>query len=653
MALIYPNLDNIKRLKVRPTEGEWVLVNFLNENLDNTYEIFFNPYLDGDRPDIIVLKKGVAAFIIEVKDWDLNKYSITGHNEWLVYNGRDFTKIFSPHAQVFKYKKNLYDLHLPIIGMGKLKNANFFNLVHCFIYFHGSKQLDVNQKYTWSEEKNREEVNKTNTAFKNKEIEFFKYEKKLDYLKIKKTNLSRDKSMSAGSDSLHLLLKKIEKKSSHNLFTEEVYKDFKRRLSPPEHTLKQGIPVNLDKEQIILSVSKAGKEKVRGVAGCGKTTVLASRAINAHERHNGSILILTYNITLKNYIRDKISDLKGKRDLRAFEISNYHQFFNSQINNLELPFDDLIKKHGVNNLYSTDVFKDYINIKYGTILIDEVQDYSPEWVKIIRDNFLNEDGEMILFGDKSQNIYQIKEGRASVIAQGFGSWKILNNSYRTVSASSLDKLFKDFQNSFLIIESSDLGEEPIDKSQIGMEFLGTESCFFKYEKIQSVAWFEDVFNSVKSYMSSHDLHPNDVVILSSKINPIRKLNEFWVEKEKTHCMFETYEELSFILGKDKRELMGMNDAVLNNLIEENKEEVKRVRRVKKNHFHANSGLIKISTIHSYKGLESKTVFYILHEDDEPEMVYTSITRSKENLVIFDIGENNKYSEFFEKEMHEI
>jgi superfamily I DNA/RNA helicase len=47
----------------------------------------------------------------------------------------------------------------------------------------------------------------------------------------------------------------------------------------------------------------------------------------------------------------------------------------------------------------------------------------------------------------------------------------------------------------------------------------------------------------------------------------------------------------------------------------------------------NSGLIKISTIHSFKGLEAQTVFCILTPEDEAEMVYTGITRAQRNLVV--------------------
>ncbi|MCV5804659.1 nuclease, partial [Escherichia coli] len=72
---------------------------------------------------------------------------------------------------------------------------------------------------------------------------------------------------------------------SQVLFDDRVYDDLKRRLMPCEHVLKQGKAVSLDDKQAKLAVSCVGKEKIKGVAGCGKTTIIAQRAVNAHERH--------------------------------------------------------------------------------------------------------------------------------------------------------------------------------------------------------------------------------------------------------------------------------------------------------------------------------------------------------------------------------
>ncbi|WP_323125965.1 UvrD-helicase domain-containing protein [Acinetobacter haemolyticus] len=46
--------------------------------------------------------------------------------------------------------------------------------------------------------------------------------------------------------------------------------------------------------------------KIRGVAGSGKTTLLAEKVAQSFKRHNSTVLVLTYNLALKNLIRDKI-----------------------------------------------------------------------------------------------------------------------------------------------------------------------------------------------------------------------------------------------------------------------------------------------------------------------------------------------------------
>jgi hypothetical protein len=643
MAVIYPELDNIQRLKVTPQDGEWELVKYLKDHLDDSYEVFFNPYLDGDRPDFIILKEYCSAFIIEVKDWDLRSYKVTQNNKWEVFDGSISSSKASPHSQVFRYKKNLYDLHLPVVGLARLTNPNFYKLVHCFVYFHNSDKNAIESLYYPAEEGQREEQSRLNQAVKENKMPFESYAKASEYLDRKKRNLQRDRSMSFGSDWLGHLVKKIKQNSKHVLFDEEVYRDFKRRLSPPSHTLNQGVPIKFDNKQLSLTKSENVTQKIKGVAGCGKTSILCQRAINATQRYNSTVLILTFNITLKNYIRDKISDIQGNRDFSSFEITNYHQFYNSQVNNSELDFGELIEKHGIENIYDIDVFQGMEVTKYETILVDEIQDYQSEWVKIIRDNFLQEEGEMVLFGDWSQDIYQRDAARSPVIAQGFGRWFTLTRSYRTDLDSPLNQLFKDFQLQFLVERHSDTEIIDVRTTQMSMGF-----SLLKYEEVPVIKWKEAVSDSVQSYIRSYDLHPNDVIILSSNISYLRQIKELWIEKEKTHCMFETYEELSVCVKKSIDELKKLDENKIHILVKHNKDDIERVRRAKKNHFYANSGLVKFSTIHSYKGLESKTVFYVMSEKDDPELVYTSITRSSENLVVFDIGSNNACSVFMKK-----
>ncbi|GGB67613.1 UvrD-helicase domain-containing protein [Shewanella inventionis] len=653
MAKFYPSIENITRLKVKPTEGELHLIHYFNEHLDDTFEVFFNPFLDGDRPDFIILREGVAIYVIEVKDYNLDNYSVNSYNKWLVKTPRGSSQISSPQSQAFNYKRNLYQLHLPVLGLSWLENRYFFNLVHPYVYLHCTHKSQLDSFYFDAENELKLESNKLNSKYQTKQLPFAQYDREREVISRRTRNLSRDKSMVCSKDQLEAFIKKIKQTKSHVLFDERVYDDLKRRLMPSEHTKKQGKSIPLDDKQNKLAESSIGTEKIKGVAGCGKTTIIAQRAVNAYKRHQSLVLIVTFNITLKNLIKDRISDILGYRDEQNFAVTNYHQFFNSQLNESGQDISELIERYGLQTLYKTDVFQ-YLSLKrFETILVDEVQDFESEWVKILRDNFLSEQGEMVLFGDESQNIYERENERAAVIAQGFGRWKKLKRSYRTSLESPLNQVFKDYQSDYLIDKYTDSELLDTIPVQQGLTFE-----VLNYHPVYD-DWENQSFELIQKTIRSHNFNPNDVVVLSSNIYLVRKVAEQFNRVEKTHCMFETYSELQELIYKYDQNmsvdiLKQMSEDDLQSNINKHKElktDIEKARRTKKNHFYANSGLIKLSTVHSYKGLESKTVFYLMDGKDTPEIVYTSITRSVENLIVLDVSKDCQFSDFFENSLN--
>lgn len=56
MAIFYPSLADIRNLKRQPEPGEGHILSVLDK-LHDSYEVYFQPFLNGDRPDIVVLKK--------------------------------------------------------------------------------------------------------------------------------------------------------------------------------------------------------------------------------------------------------------------------------------------------------------------------------------------------------------------------------------------------------------------------------------------------------------------------------------------------------------------------------------------------------------------------------------------------------------------
>ncbi|WP_422188961.1 UvrD-helicase domain-containing protein [Aquabacterium sp.] len=634
MAKIFPDLENIDRLTVPPTDGERHLLMVLSSTLDEKYEVYFNPYLDGDRPDVIVIKPGCGALIIEVKDWNLAHYEVDINNRWHY----ESSVIRSPQQQAFRYKENLYNLHLPVLGLQHLANPNFYNLISVGVYFHCASREQLKTLYSSALDEVRERTLLLNGN--RQKIDQIEYNKQMDWCDRARFKLERDLGLSWGFDNVAKKVRLLDKLGKHPLFTPEIYEDFTRRLRPPAHTQQQGIAVAFDAKQQGLIVSKPGFAKVKGVAGCGKTTILAQRAINAHARHRGQVLILTFNITLRHHIRDTISRLRGGSDKDFYEIIHYHAFISTQLNNYGIELKSKIEELPPARRSSLDtifgmksLFEGVETERYQTILIDEVQDYEPEWIKLVRDCFLAENGEMILFGDQSQNIYdRPSDGRESPIVLGFGSWVRLTKSYRSAADAALLDLFRNFQMQHLIRKYADSEIFDVKATQTSMRY-----DLLHYETYGRIYDATFIFEKIRGYIREYQLHPNDIALVSSKVEWLMPLNEAFSRSEKTKVMFEDAAEINALAAR-----MSTDSPQL-------KEEIDKIRRRKKCFFMQNSGLIKLSTIHSFKGLEAQTVFCILAPEDEAEMVYTGITRAQKNLVIFDSSEST-FRPFFQTHM---
>lgn len=130
MAQFIPSLEIISKFRVQPTEGECSLLRFLERSLDDTFEVYFNPLLNGDRPDVVIMRRGGGVLIIEVKDWDLAAYELDEKKHWhLKYPQNDkeaHAYIKSPIDQVLKYKENLYNLHVEKLLETNIKNPKLW-----------------------------------------------------------------------------------------------------------------------------------------------------------------------------------------------------------------------------------------------------------------------------------------------------------------------------------------------------------------------------------------------------------------------------------------------------------------------------------------------------------------------------------------------
>jgi hypothetical protein len=695
MAIVFPAIENIMNFPVKPEEGELHLLKYLQDHLDDSFEIFFNPFLNGDRPDIIVLRKNYGVLIIEVKDWVFEHYFLDAKRKWKLNQNNAYIK--SPIDQVLRYKENLYNLHIENLLEKRIKNFKFWNIVHCAIYFHKESEDAIHDFLI-----NPYEHDEKYQTFLSNNIEF-----------IGRNNLNEN--------DFNTILKKkyLIAKRENYFFDNDLYDSFKRYLQPTQHLKDQGIKFNYSQKQKELIVSESRDQRIKGVVGSGKTTVLAARAVNAHLRTKDKVLVLTFNITLKNYIHDKISKVRESFEWGNFYINNYHNFLTSEMNNLEIPIiipegfssytenekSDFFETKYYSNIELFEDKRDKIH-KYKTILIDEIQDYKRPWMEIIKTYFLAENGEYVLFGDEKQNIYDNALKYKDIDTNVIGRPSELKDCFRS------DKKIKDLAVNFQ--KSHFENKYNIDDFNVGIQgaLLFEKESRVSYYFVEHDKKIDAIFNLIMTVSKELNEHPNDIAVLGFTIKVLRKLDCYYRFKtgEKTNAMFEK-QEIWFKLILDTyrdeipiKEGMALFEYVQNNEDKEKylataltikslsdefpemtlsrqlndllnkyriseqvfnewyvKEElkvilnrptnnkfhetIKNIRDNKKIHFWYNRGTLKLSTVHSFKGWEANTLILLLEPRYDSgdfklsfdELIYVGLTRSKLNLVLINYG----------------
>jgi hypothetical protein len=252
MAILHPDWTTIHKLNPAPTEGETAFLRFLESNLDDEYEIFFQPYLNGDQPDIVLMRRGGGVLVVEVKDWDLDNYYLDDRKHWHLKENDALLK--SPVEQVLEYKKNLYNLHIRQLLELQLRNFKHWYVVSCALYFHKTTRREL---WHFLTRPFKYDANfKGYKYFLDKNISLFGCNRNPEHLDnvLDETWISRQSKF----------------------FSEKLYRSFRRRLKPSWHTLENTFAVNFDSKQRRLTKSRPTHQKVRGIAGSGKTLVLGS-----------------------------------------------------------------------------------------------------------------------------------------------------------------------------------------------------------------------------------------------------------------------------------------------------------------------------------------------------------------------------------------
>lgn len=555
------------------TEGEeYLMDNFSTSPRFKGWTIFEQPHINSMKPDFILLHPDKGIIIIEVKDWNLS--SETYENGGYIWgeNGERIKK--NPINQVENYKNSILKMELRnSIEFSEVFGDKYFACIETVVYFHKVNKIQAknfcrgNNNYTkiWTKDEFDYICNINNKLKGSYHTYALSYEK------------------STLEDNRGMLSKLVE--------------ELKCNLQYSDYNYERRQPIKLTYEQEKLA--KLQKNSIRrwsGVAGAGKSLSLAQKAVNALKEDH-SVLILTYNITLRHYLRDLCSQQFGpgsykeeRKKLRSdLTICHFHEFLRIIMAEYEIEVehdeDDNFTQHWINKIDSCiKVNGIKSHLKYDYILIDEGQDFEGEWIRFLK-QFFTEVGEIFIVYDKAQDLYEHGvwiEDSNQIKNIGFkGKPGNLKISMRM--PEKMVYLVQDIRNEFKIDEEEITPN--VNSQQSFIEITKWINCIplTLTEKLEQIETQVDFFR--RNNNSLEDI----TIITTNEETGVEIVNRFKSRGIKTSHVYDMKKERNHAR-----------------------------RRREKWKFQGGTGRLKICSYHSYKGWETPNIILVL---DEPSTKY--------------------------------
>jgi hypothetical protein len=609
---ISPPFDELRSLAQPLTKGEWLFLEWLRKNLTADWEIYVQPYMNGLRPDFVLLspKKGIAVY--EVKDWDLSaiEYRYEGNPPKLIGIERKgrfaLGEDRDPVAKISTYKSEIFDLYCPSLG----RKHGFGAIVGGIVFpFSPTNQVEALLRPA-REHRGHLDYPRHNVIVGSDLLADECSEYDLKHVLPSIYSINQDMSEDVAEDLRHWLVEP----------------------EPPRDQRRNGFD-DLDKKQreIVTTRTDSGGRRIQGPAGSGKTLVLCGRTARL-VGEGKRVLLITFNITLLNYLRDTIarffvgSDTSRRWVAKQYEILNFHHFcsrladvtdnqeayremWRSAYGNGEnevLPSQDL-------EVVLTKTLPAYAakwadelpeDEKYDAIFVDEAQDLRSEWWEVLV-RCKKRDGEVMLAADRTQNVYSVDQAWAKSAVKGFrGPWTDLSVSYRLPPELTAEA--RRFIDNYLPKVESVKPEPP--KSETGLFAPGDLG------QLAQLRWI------------------NTSPATDEKIGACLSAMDHMIKESESSSTPLNYADLTFLVESEeigvalRKAIAGRGIRVIDTFDQDS-----RQARRKKMAFRRGDGRVKITTIFSYKGWETRALILQVGQgrtEHDHALFYTGLTRLK-------------------------
>lgn len=593
---IVPPRQELRWLDRPLSESEELLIRFLDEHLPEEWEIYVRPFCNGLVPDVVILHEQHGAQLFLVSDQDiLQKVSQQstqesdqrigqspagqyGNAASLSYPGFRSGET-NPIIFALPLRNRILEGYLPELGDAFDWERGAYDAIPVSVFFAKNSFSQINDA-----------VEKMEYGFK---PIMFGY----DFLTAKH---------------LRTIIPNLVKSIGipNRAANKRVWTQFRQFLNPPYHSRNDGVEVSLTAKFKAMAKPIPGHRRVQGVAGSGKSFLIAHRAA-ALANEKLKVLVVCYNITLRNYLTDLIEKCPIDFSWSYIRVVHFHQFIFDEAASLGITLN--AKKEREISLLIEKInnrLRSYAHGLYDAILIDEGQDFHVAWYKFLC-RYLNQRNELLLVADRQQNIYGQDSKWTDGAMEGVqfrGPWAQLDAKSIRIPNALADKL-NEFARQYL--DKSDA--EMLESHELDL----FEQSHMIWEELNDIGQVHNRCLILYRAFVAAGVNPSDIVFLV----PDHRI------------------------GLGVVRVLESSGISVNHLFSESQDTTRKHR------FVMNDPRVKASTIHSFKGWELRCVILILANNldnmpNAPSLVYTGMSRSQQNLCVLNLS--SRFRGFGEK-----
>jgi len=407
------------------TQGERRLAERLEQKLDDDYLVWYDVPV-GPRqshPDFVVLHPRRGLLILEVKDWRLDTIQEANRQTWEILPDGQPKSVINPIEQARHYAHQVVDALARDAQLlshdGKNKGALCFPWSYGVVFTHITRKQFEAAGLGAAIERHRvvcaDEMTETADpeGFQSRLWDMFPI-------------LMRGVLSLPQIDRIRwVLFPEVRVSTQASLFAE---------TSAGDEVPDIIRVMDLQQEQLARSLGD-GHRVIHGVAGSGKTMILAYRAEQlAASATAKPILVVCYNEPLAVKLA-AVMQAKGLAE--RVHVRNFHKWCRQQL----VTYGQAIPPQGprmfeqmVDNVIRGVERRQIPSGQYHAVLIDEGHDFRPEWLKLVTQMVDPHTNSLLLLYDDAQSIYERKRTRQfsfkSVGIQAQGRTTVLKINYR-------------------------------------------------------------------------------------------------------------------------------------------------------------------------------------------------------------------------------